>query len=106
MKKTTIAFLSIISPCMASGMLADINLDEPTYYHRETVLMSPCKQFGGLYIQWPDEPFSLAKRPVYKPKPTDAPKAKGRSLREKEANMREPAVPAVFDFLKGLNERS
>lgn len=99
MKKVTIALLSLIGSCIATDELAEIDLHKPVYYHKEVIIMSVCKQFGGLYLQIEDAPFSLRKTPYF------APKMKTRSINNKRNDIVEPA-PSVFGFIKGLNERN
>lgn len=102
--KIIISTIMLISPIFATGRLSYISLDDPVYYHKETVIMSPCKQFGGLYIQWPDEPFSLAKR--YVARITDAPKQPTRSLMARKIHQEIPTSPvSVFAFLQATNTR-
>lgn len=114
---STLLILSSITTCIGSGMLSYIELDSPVFYHREIVIMNQCKQFGGLFIQVADEPFSLrsnGRRVIEEPKTftqkigetPDAPRTKTRSLSDKEPAHITQATAAVFTFLREVNART
>lgn len=114
---STLVILSSVTTCMGSGMLSDVALDSPVFYHREIVIVRVSKQLGGLFIQVADEPFSLrtnGRRVIDEPKTfiqkidetPPAPKVKARSLRDSEPTHIPEATSNVFTFLREVNARA
>lgn len=99
LKKTLINIFLLPTAAYAFDDIRELDLHKPVYYHKEVILMSPAKQFGGLYIQIEDAPLSLA-RPLFY-----APKAKTRRIKNMADNLTENVLPttSVFGFLQQAN---